>query len=50
MPSLAQEKSNDVSGALGHSLLSNYCVRVVFHGDIIDPSKERADFYCVFSG
>ena len=49
-PSLVQEKSNDVPGALGHSLLSNYCVHAVLQGDIIDPSEERAEFYCVFSG
>lgn len=23
---------------------------VVVHEDIIDPSEERADFYCVFNG
>lgn len=49
-PSLAQEKSNDVLSALGHSLRSSYWVRAVLQGDIIDPSEERADFYCVFSG
>lgn len=49
-PSLAEEKSNDVPSALGHSLRSNYWVRAVLQGDIIDPSEETADFYCVYSG
>jgi hypothetical protein len=48
-PSLGQEKSNALSGAMGYLLNSSDCALLGFAQDIINYSEERAGFYC-FSG